>query len=196
MDSKKFWNKQAIKFSKSENREAKELVDQSIDFIKGKDILDFACGTGGSSILLADHATSVLGIDYSEEMIHYAQGYQRHNLTYQVATLDSSDLATYDVITAFNVLHLLEDLDQASRRMNDLLRPGGILIAYTACSKKKGLITSGLALLSKLKFLPKIQLLTPERLDRYFESQGFVKVTSHVAGASVLNYYMVFKKAK
>ena len=39
----------------------------------------------------------------------------------------------YDAVLAFNVLHLMTDLDDALRQLVKVLRPGGLLISKTAC---------------------------------------------------------------
>jgi SAM-dependent methyltransferase len=56
------------------------------------------------------------------------------NLDFQVADADAPVLgpACYDVVLAFNVLHLVADLDAALTSAVRALAPGGLLISKTA----------------------------------------------------------------
>ena len=52
-----------------------------ISIIKDKKVLDAACGEGYGSNILAQYATSVVGIDVSNEAVQYAQEhYEKENL--------------------------------------------------------------------------------------------------------------------
>ena len=56
-------------------------------------------------------------------------------LTFAVADADLAtfDTAGYDRVLAFNLLHLLADLDQALAAIAHTLRPGGLFISKTPC---------------------------------------------------------------
>ena len=44
-----------------------------LPFVNGKSVLDIACGEGYGSVLLADRAVEVVGIDISEVCIEHAR---------------------------------------------------------------------------------------------------------------------------
>jgi SAM-dependent methyltransferase len=46
---------------------------------------------------------------------------------------EASEPLVYDAVLAFNVLHLMSDLDEALCQLVRRLRPGGLLISKTAC---------------------------------------------------------------
>jgi ubiquinone/menaquinone biosynthesis C-methylase UbiE len=56
-------------------------------------------------------------------------------LSFDVADADApvAGLGEYDVVLAFNVLHLVSDLNRALALAMRALRPGGLLICKTAC---------------------------------------------------------------
>src|SRR3712207_6038224 len=77
------------------------------DTVRGKRVLDMGCGDGYGCDYLAQHASSVVGIDISQETIVQAQTrYQRPNLTF--TTMDSTNLsfpaAHFDVVCSFEVI--------------------------------------------------------------------------------------------
>lgn len=196
--SKTFWDKQAKKFSDGGQKESDKLVSQSKEFLTSESkVLDFACGTGQSTALLASHADEVIGIDYSEEMIRYAKEKAAANASFLVGSLDHSELekGSFDVITAFNVLHLLEDVEKQIQLIHDLLKPGGVFISYTACIGEKRTFMVGLIkLFSKLGFFPKVNALSVSHLNRLTANMGFEKLDGEITGDAINNYFLVLKR--
>ncbi len=103
------------------------------DLVKGKRVLDAACGEGYGSALLASAADSVLGVDIDAQSVTHAQqryAAQRSNLSYQQGDATALDLAdnSFDVVVSFETLeHVLEQermLDGFAR----VLKPDGILL--------------------------------------------------------------------
>ena len=93
--------------------------------------LDVACGHGESTIILREHAKSIVGVDSSEDLIEIAQSQNDHPGTkYVCATFDDfqGDAGTFDLVSAawyWNHVHNLEDVLRAARKIKELLRPGG-----------------------------------------------------------------------
>lgn len=102
-------------------------------FAKGKRVLDAACGSGYGSVLLAEQAQSVTGIDYSADVIAYCQTkYQMKNLFYRqmsVTELDFPD-ASFDLVVSFETLEHLTKDDQSRflKGVKRILVPDGLLI--------------------------------------------------------------------
>src|SRR4051794_21160252 len=64
------------------------------DRAKGKDVLDFACGEGYGSALLARGAKSAVGVDISPEAIAHAAGkYRAPGLRFTVGSVTDIPLA-------------------------------------------------------------------------------------------------------
>ena len=102
-------------------------------------VLELGCGTGTTALRLAPHARSLLATDASPEMVAIARerlhAQPTPGLTFAVADADLAtfDTAGYDRVLAFNLLHLLADLDQALAAIAHTLRPGGLFISKTPC---------------------------------------------------------------
>src|SRR5262245_42592687 len=79
---------------------------------RGRDVLDAGCGEGFGTVLLADEARSVLGIDYAAEPIATARAaYVRPGLEFR--QLDVHELPRlerrFDLVTNFQVIEHLPD---------------------------------------------------------------------------------------
>jgi 2-polyprenyl-3-methyl-5-hydroxy-6-metoxy-1,4-benzoquinol methylase len=70
------------------------------------------------------------------------------NLQFEVADADSrlADGAVYNVILAFSVLHLVQDLDATVAACTAALAPGGVLISKTPCVAEMNVLIPWLAL--------------------------------------------------
>ncbi|MFV8750098.1 class I SAM-dependent methyltransferase [Nannocystaceae bacterium ST9] len=102
-------------------------------------VLEVGCGTGTTALHLAPSTGHMLATDVSPEMIAIAReklaASPRPNLEFAVADADAPGFgqATYDVVLAFNLLHLVADLDAALSSLVAALEPGGVLVSKTAC---------------------------------------------------------------
>ena len=201
-NSKKFWDKQAKSFEASDDKEAKALVAMSKKYIQKKDsVLDFACGSGGASYEMSKIAGQVLGIDYSKAMIEVASKNLKasNHLKFMATTLEDPILKDgyYDVITAFNILHLLDDLDHLLQVIHKKLKDGGIFIAMTPCLlEHRNIMTLFINLAGKLNIFPKVHGYTSYELDQAIIRNGFIKLEGHVTNEKVANAFGVFKKIK
>jgi SAM-dependent methyltransferase len=102
------------------------------DFVKGKQVLDIACGEGyGSASLLKAGATSVLGVDISEEACQHAR--EKYGIQTMVGDAQNIPVppASVDVVVSFETIeHVPEPyrfLDECVR----ILRPGGVAVIST-----------------------------------------------------------------
>ena len=143
--AQKFWDKQAERFDKSDtNSESanNELISRTREYLKPEDkVLDYGCATGRKTLRLAEGIKHVHGLDFSAEMIREAMKNKisaaAENVSFTQGTIYSEDLekSSFDKITAYSVIHLLEDSDNAIQRIYELLKPGGLFISETACFK-------------------------------------------------------------
>ncbi|MBA4262437.1 MAG: SAM-dependent methyltransferase [Comamonadaceae bacterium] len=116
------------------------------------EVLEIGCGTGSTALRLAPFVRRLRATDVSAEMIAIARdklsAAPLPQLSFEVADADVPVAApgTHDVVLAFNVLHLVDDLDHALALAVQALRPGGLLIAKTPCVGEMNPLISRLAL--------------------------------------------------
>ncbi|OOO03275.1 MAG: putative S-adenosylmethionine-dependent methyltransferase [Chromatiales bacterium USCg_Taylor] len=103
---------------------------------QGKRVLDFGCGTGYGSALLAEGALSVVGLDIDVAALAWARETHRHA---RLQFIQRDDLgaglpdAAFDLITCFEVIeHVAEPMQKAAvQQFARLLAQGGVLVIST-----------------------------------------------------------------
>jgi SAM-dependent methyltransferase len=102
--------------------------------VRGKQVLDGACGEGYGSALLAATAAAVTGVDLSEEAVrHASERYNRENLVFRQAdclALPFEDDA-FDCVVSFETLEHLAEHDRLLAEFRRVLRPDGCLLIST-----------------------------------------------------------------
>ena len=98
-------------------------------------VLDFGCGPGRLSLLLADAGFRVLGVDISHGMIAEARQLDTRGLPLEFASIDSAEEAllpsTYDGIVCSSVIEYVADADSLLQGFRHSLRkPGALLISF------------------------------------------------------------------
>jgi O-antigen biosynthesis protein len=106
------------------------------EYVKDKNVLDIACGTGYGSRFLADYAKKVTGIDIAKESIDYAQrNFSHPNITYKLGSVAEILLPDHsiDVIVSCETIEHVDEQIQtdALKEFKRVLKPDGILIIST-----------------------------------------------------------------
>lgn len=103
-----------------------------------QDVLEIDCGSGTTALSLAPSTRRLLATDISPSMIAIAREKLAAELvprlSFEVADADAAVAVEeeYDVVLAFNLLHLVTNLDRALELAMRASRPGGLLISKTA----------------------------------------------------------------
>lgn len=103
---------------------------------KGAKVLDFGCGTGYGSALLATVAETVVGLDIDEAALRWASEFHRDpHLSFTRRSDLGADLPdrSFDVVTCFEMIEHVDEPTQIEsvRNFARLLAPGGKLVIST-----------------------------------------------------------------
>lgn len=113
-----------------------ERIVHELDVCSGQTIADLGCGRGKFTLWMAEKSgASFLGIDLSDEAIHYAQGLTRSmgltdNVRFQRGTFAASGLAdsSLDGAVSTDALMFAPDLPATCREAARILRSGACFI--------------------------------------------------------------------
>ena len=180
----KFWNLIASKYAASPIADI-AAYEKKIERLKSylspeHHVLDLGCGTGTQCDDLASNVKQVTGIDISSKLLAIAEQRKAERKIENVEFIHTTvfdkrfEPGSFDVVTAFYVLHFFEDIDEVIRRIYGLLKPGGLFILETACmGEKNKIVGKQVRLAGKLGFLPLINLLTTRQLEQALVQAGF-----------------------
>jgi SAM-dependent methyltransferase len=168
------------------------------------DVLEIGCGTGSTALRLAPFTRRLLATDVSAGMIAIAReklaAQRTPQLSFAVADADAPVAAVgeYDVVLAFNLLHLVTDLDRALQLAIRALRPGGLLISKTACISEMNPLIAYLALplMRVVGKAPPVRRFDATALESAIARQGMdiVSVERHGARGKDFRVFIVARK--
>lgn len=203
--SEKFWDKRAVEYDKNEKKwdqTYNKALENAKRYLKNTDIvLDYGCGSGMLTIQLAKLVKEIHALDISSKNIEAAEqrtkGNNIENISYATTTIFDQRYKkeSFDVVLAFNILHLLEDTPKAVQRIKEMLKPGGLFISETASlGEAKAFISFIISLISKLKILPNVTKLKFSDMENMVADVGFQIIETEVLGKDISTYFVVAKK--
>lgn len=168
-------------------------------------VLEVGCGTGSTALTLALGTGPYLATDIAPQMIALANqrlaASPRPNLRFLVEDSDataSEAAGPFDAVLAFNLLHLLDDLDAATARCARVLRPGGLFISKTACLGEMNPLIPRLAvpLMRLVRLAPPVLVLRAADLVAACERQGLevLAVERHASRGRDVRPFVVARK--
>jgi ubiquinone/menaquinone biosynthesis C-methylase UbiE len=205
-NSAEFWDKLADKYSKKPVKDMEnynKTLDCSRKHLSTSDeVLELGCGTGSTALLLAPSVKQITASDISSRMIEIARGkavtQEVENARFDRATLFDEGLekGSFDVVMAFNFLHLLEDIPGAVHRVHELLKPGGLFISKTVCLAERSRLWSLLlAVMKPLGFAPYVRCLKVAELEDIITSTDFQIVETGFYPPSPPSRFIVARKS-
>lgn len=188
-----FWDKSAERYANSpvKNQAAyEETLERTRAWLLTTDrVLEVGCGTGTTALILAEKVQEITASDISAKMIEIAKGKAADqgvtNVTFQQGTLEASPMdggslgeGPYDVVTAYNFLHLLEDPAAAVARVRGLLKPEGLFISKTVCLAgfslwKRVLIRLLIPVMQLFGKAPYVSFMCVQDVERCIADAGF-----------------------
>ena len=154
MNREKFWNRLAKNYDDEVGEETIAITKRYLS--RSDKVLDYGCARGAYALVLADEVKEIHGIDISPKMIELAKEKSK-DIRFSVATIFDID-EKYDVVLAYNLLHLVENPANVIQKVDEVLNPGGRFISVTACMKENvllrvmGFFIRGLRILSLNNF--------------------------------------------
>jgi len=202
--SEKFWDRMSNNYDRVEKKDEQtyiKIIEQTKKYLKISDIvLDYGCGTGLISNEIADNVNVIHAIDISSKMIEIAKkkadGSKIENIDYAHSTIfdERYKRGSFDVILVFYILHLLEDTQKVMQRINELLKPGGLIISATPCMGEKTFLSILLSFVSKIGLIPKIRSFKISELEDSIANGNFEIVETECLHQSGQQYFIVAKK--
>jgi ubiquinone/menaquinone biosynthesis C-methylase UbiE len=108
--------------------------------VKGKRVLDAGCGYGYGASYLVKWAEEVIGVDFSQQAIDWAQrNYHNQNLKFAVSNLTELEFSDeyFDVVCLFEVIHQLEEYHELLSELYRVLKKDGIFLISTRNRKSE-----------------------------------------------------------
>ena len=182
--SARFWDKIAQKYAKRpvSNPDAyqKKLQISRDYFPEDARLLELGCGTGSTAIAQSPYVKEILATDISSGMLDIAQSKANDanlsNIRFQQASIEILGFpdASFDVIMAHSLLHLVEDKQQAIEKIHKWFKPGGVFISSTACIGDFMALFKLIAPVGKFfRLIPLVKVFTAEQLKQTIAETGF-----------------------
>ena len=183
-DPAAFWDKRADSYARRPIKDT-DNYNRTVDCTRkhlfaSDNVLEVGCGTGTTALLLAPSVKQITATDISSRMVEIAREkavtQQVENVRFERAALFDEPLESgpFDVVLAFNFLHLLDDVPGALRRVNELLKPGGRFISKTVCLGEQSRLWGGLlAVMKVLRLAPAVNRLKVAELEDMITAADF-----------------------
>lgn len=155
----------------------------AMELVKGKDVLDIACGEGYGANLLAQHAAHVTGVDIDTLTVEKAKKkYPLKNLIFKQGTV--SDIPCndnfFDVVISFETLEHTDEHDKFISEVKRVLKPGGLFVISTP---DKSAYSDNAAYKNPFHKKELYENEFKELMQKYFSFTSFYKQSSFIGSA-------------
>lgn len=199
----KFWDRIASKFDRIEKNDIsyKIFIEKAREYIKADDtILDFGCGTGLICNEIAENVGIIHAIDISTKMIEISKNNASErkiqNIDFVRTTIfdEKFKVGSFDAIIAFNIFHLLEEPQKYFQRLNQMLKPGGLIISSTPCMSEAPFLNIILKFFSLIGMTPKLNSFTSSEMEYLLLNESFKTIEFNRIKPKSSIYICILKK--
>ena len=205
MDKTKFWDKVAAKYAKSPIKDMaayEYTLGRTISNLKKTDrVLELGCGTGSTALLLAEHVKHITATHLSRNMIEIGRekAIARNISNVEFVKMEVAELekerGAFDVVMAFNLLHLVQSLDAAITELAACVKQDGLFITKTPClAGKAWLFVPMIKVMQFFGKAPYVSMMSVAELDNMIINAGFEILEKGDFPNSPPNHYIVARK--
>lgn len=178
----KFWDGIADRYARRDVRDAEAyattLERTRAHLQPGDRVLELGSGTGTTALTLAKGVAHLTGTDVSGRMVAIAESRadeaQAPNVEFRHGGFPTdAPEGPFDVVLAFNLLHLLDDLPGALAEVRARLVPGGRFISKTPCLGDGMGLRIALRAMQLFGLAPPLNRLDPDGLVDAIAAAGF-----------------------
>lgn len=207
IDDARFWDHTARKYAADKIADPagyERTLERTQHYLKADDaVLEVGCGTGTTALRLAPGVARLVATDVSGEMIAIArekaaaQGCA--NAVFETARAEApvGPAGGFDVVLAFNILHLVAAREAVLRNLHRLLKPGGLFISKTPCLAQMGLPVRLLVpVMQAVGKAPYVGIFTDAELERDITAAGFeiIERARHASKGKDTRPFLVARK--
>ncbi|WP_040172358.1 class I SAM-dependent methyltransferase [Phaeobacter piscinae] len=205
----RFWNRIAPKYAKSKIRDEaayRYTLERTKSYLTvGDHALEIGCGTGSTAIALSDDVGAITATDLSDGMLDFGRDRAAQagvdNIRFEQCGVDMLPAGPFDAVMAFNLLHLVADLDTALSSVAKRLPSGKLFISKTPClgevrgSFKYWMFQTLIPLMRVVGQAPStVHFLSVADLEGAVEQAGFEIVETGNYPASTPSRYLVARR--
>jgi len=170
------------------------------------EVVEFGCGTGVYTKLLAQNAKRIVATDLSDEMLKIArtrlEGYQ--NITVEKADCKNTSFSSgrFDTVFMANLIHIIQNPQKALQESWRILRNDGTLIIMVGTSygatpfEKIKVLVKAIRVIRKWGIPPRYfrNNYSPDELSSLVESAGFKTEKVELIGDRIKALYLRARK--
>ena len=201
-----FWDRIAPGYSKQPIADpesyARKLAMTQALMRPDMEVLEIGCGTGSTALEHAPHVAHLLATDVSGGMVAIGRDKAEqagiNNVSFRQAGVEEFEApeASYDMVLALNLLHLLPDRAAALAKIHRLLKPGGIFISSTVClADRMWFLRPVIPVMQWIGKAPFVSFLGAEKVLREVTTAGF-EPQEHWTHGRANSLFLVATKSK
>jgi len=202
-----YWHKFANTFDEDQKYIVGEVIQQALmERLSGEsglgELIEFGCGAGFFTKVLAENASHVMATDLSDEMLAVARTQLKdwQNVIVEKADCEKTDFpdGKFGSVFMANLIHVIENPSIALQESYRILKDGGLLLVvdYTGYGMKWfEIMKMGIRFLRKWGKPPAyFAKLSPDELCSLVESAGFKVEEVQLMGDKIKALYLRGRK--